>query len=276
MMKTEIFEFQNYKAYLDYAIEQKARKGRGVRSALASFIGCQTPYVSQVLNAGMHFSLEQGMKINQFFGHSSEESHYFLLLLQFERAGTDDLRSYFGKQMQEVAERRKILKERIPIDNPLTTEGRTLYYSSWHYAAIHVILSIPGLRTKSGIAQHLGISLSKVTEILEFLESVGLVKKLKNEYEISAQRIHLGADSPHFSKHHTNWRLRAIDSLNSINQAERGTSQNLYYSSAITVSKKDSQVIRSMLVKQIEEIKEIVRNSPEEEPFAFCLDFFGF
>ena len=106
-------------------------------------------------------------------------------------------------------------------------------------------------------------------EILEFLVSLGLAIQKGNHYEVGASRVHLGGDSPMISKHHINWRLQAIQSLERENREV-----DLHYSSVISISKEDTLKIKSLLVDSIEKTKAVIKESKEEELHSFCLDFF--
>lgn len=72
------------------------------------------------------------------------------------------------------------------------------------------------------------------------------------------------------SKFHTNWRVQAIRSLD---REEFG--QDLHYSSAISIAEADFPRIKGMLVKAIEEIKAVIRESEAEAAYSFSLDLFG-
>jgi hypothetical protein len=63
--------------------------------------------------------------------------------------------------------------------------------------------------------------------------------------------------------------MKAIQSL----EREK-TVESLHYSSAITVSESDFVRIKSILIKNIEEIKAIIKDSPAEGVFSFNLDLF--
>jgi hypothetical protein len=58
-MKNSIFEYRDYKTYLNDTLEKRAREfnERGIRSRLSEAIKCHTAYVSQVLGGNAHFSL---------------------------------------------------------------------------------------------------------------------------------------------------------------------------------------------------------------------------
>ncbi len=269
-MKKNIFDYKNYKSYLLELINSKPRRGRGVRSELAVSIGCPVSHISQVLKGSSHFSAEQAHGLNESLGHSQEESEFFLLLIQFARAGTSNLRRFSENQINRVLERRLILKDRLEVKNSLNKEDQAVFYSSWHYQAIHIMLTVERLQTKEALSKCLNLSVKKVSEILDFLISIGLVIQEKGRFRVGTTRIHLGNDSPMISKHHINWRIRAIHSLDSESRDE-----DLHYSSVISTSEEDFLKIKTMHVKHIEAIKDIIRDSkPEEEVLCFSLDFF--
>ncbi|HEY1080196.1 MAG TPA: hypothetical protein VGE46_08860, partial [Bdellovibrio sp.] len=68
--RLHLYDFEDYKAYLRHRAEAE----RGVKSALAKALNCQSAYISQVLNENAHLSLEQGDAANTFFAHSEKES----------------------------------------------------------------------------------------------------------------------------------------------------------------------------------------------------------
>jgi len=265
-MKNSIFDYQDYKTFLN---DIMGLKPRGHRSRLAEALRCHTAYITLVLSGNAHLSLEQAELANQFLGHSEEESHFFILLVQLGRAGTTSLQNYFQNQLKAVSNKRLELKNRLQFKKTLSAEDQSIYYSSWHYAAVHILLSIPALRTKDALAHYLRLPSKKIAEVLDFLVKAGLVEtKDDQSYVIGTTHIHLPHDSPMISKHHSNWRMRAIESFDS----EALT--DLHYSSVVTMSKKDGAKIRAILIKAIEDVRSVVKDSPEEEGFCYTLDLF--
>lgn len=249
-------------------MSQFPNKGRGARSALARTIRCQPAYVSQILNGNAHVNLEQADAINQFLGHGKLEARFFLLLVQAARAGTDSLKTQFQEQIREATEAQLVLKNRLGVKSLLTGEDQATYYSAWHYAAIHVILTIPGFQTKESIARHFQLSMTKVVQVLDFLVSVQLAEKIGNQYRSGTSRIHLPNDSPLISKHHSNWRIKCLQSL------ESEVAADLHYSSVVTLSKQDVTKIKSEMVKTIQALKATIRESPAESIYSLSMDFF--
>ncbi|MGK5085638.1 TIGR02147 family protein [Bdellovibrionota bacterium FG-1] len=262
-----VFDYQDYKEFLR-AVLATSGEGRGLRSKLAKTLRCQTAFISHVLNGSIHFSLEHAIHIGEFLKFSQEEAHYFMLLLQYGRAGSKTLEAYFQKQIQAIHEKRQVVRERIQVKQGLSKEDQVTYYSAWYYAAVHVLTSVPGFQDKAKIAAQLKLPLELVAEILEFLCSTGLAIQVGADFKIGTARIHLGNDSPMLRKHHMNWRIRAINSFDQLQKSD------LHYSSVVSLSESDTEKIRSILLGAIEKSEPILRASPEETVFCLALDFF--
>jgi uncharacterized protein (TIGR02147 family) len=266
-MSRSLFEFSNYKEYLKHAL-QTVGEGRGSRSRLAKFLKCQTAHISQVLKGKTDFSLEHAVRINTFLEHTEQEGHYFMLLLQKEKAGTKALADYYEMQAKGILVTRENLRGQNPALTGLSVEDQSRYYSAWYFAAIHILLSIPGFQTRAAIADHLQLAPQLVSDVLDFLVSVDLAVEAGNKIRIGSSQIQLNDDSPLLSKHHTNWRMRSIQSL------DAPSASDLHYSLVVTLSTKDVQKIRTLMLEVIERSEPILQESDEEQAFCMALDFF--
>jgi uncharacterized protein (TIGR02147 family) len=267
-MKNDIFEYQDYKLYLTDLMESGPKGGRGIRSQLAQSIGCQVAYVSQILNGHLHLSVEQAVKANRFFAHSKDEGRFFLLLVQWNRAGDKETRAHFEELIAEEISKRLILTKRLGMAQGISEKDQVTYYSSWYYSAIHILTTIPQYRTKQTIAQKIGISLSKATEALDFLARTGLVEKKGEQFFPGTAQIHLDQKSKLTSRSHANWRMRVLNALD--DQKE----YDLHYTGVFSLSRSDIIRLKSIFLKQIEEVVSVVKDSKEETLSIFCLDFF--
>lgn len=263
----DLFQHKDYKQYINEKLDN-GLVTRGARSLFAKAINCQTAYVSSVLRGQLHFTPEQGEAINNFFHHSDMESDYFLLLLQWQRAGTAHLKQRLKKNMEKILEARFTIHKRLELTAVLSEEHQTIYYSEWYYAAIHALTSIPEFQTIDAIAQRLNLEKSMTAKVLSFLTETGLVKHTKNLYSIGTTRIHLGSDSPIVSRHHTNWRLLTAQLLH------KRQSTDLHYSSVITISHEDVEKLKELILQFITSSKQIIRTSKEEDLYSLNLDFF--
>ncbi|MGE0529120.1 MAG: TIGR02147 family protein [Bdellovibrionales bacterium] len=263
-----IFDFDDYKEYL--LAREQGWPGRGMRKELADAMGCQAAYVSQVLNGHSHFSLEQCEKANALLGHTKYEAHFFLLLVQRVRAGTEGLRTYFNQQMEKAKKERKILRNRVGVNPVLNEADQATYYSHPYYALVHMAVTIPEFQTPHALSDQLKVPIAIINQILEFLTTVGLVERQNTKFVVGKARIHLPHDSKLIYNHHRNWRLKAIDNLNF------STAEDLHYSSVVTLSVADFAKLREQLVQFIENAKVTIRESAEEEMAVFNIDFFTY
>lgn len=264
-----IFASRSYKKYLCDLIASHSNNGRGIRKQLAQSIGCQVAYITHVLSGEAHFSPEQAEASARFFHFGARETKYFMLLLAHNRAGTVYLQKYYERQLEEQRSESRSLKKRLKIGNTVNERFQHIYYSSWHYAAIHMALLSPGTRTPLEISKKLAIPPRKVKSVLDFLVEQKLVTKNGLEFNATKATLHLDKNSPLISKHHANWRLRAMQAL------EDPQPESLQYSGVISCGKKDIEKIHEKLSKCLEECVALIKESPSEELVAMNFDLFS-
>lgn len=267
-MKKNIFDFEEYKPYLEAVIQAQPLQGHGYRAKLADGIGCQRAFVSQVLQGNSHFNLEHADRVNQFLEHSEAEADFFLLLVQKARAGTPSLEKQFARQVRKVREARLVLKNRMAHETEFSSEDKQRYYSSWQYGAVRIAASVPELRTREAMAKRLRIPLARLDQILEFLVHCGFLRLEGDTYHDLANHMHLGNDSALIAKHHTNWRLRAMQSL------DQDGANDLHYSTVMSISKEDANHFKKYCVEFLDSLQPKISRSKEETVCALGLDWY--
>lgn len=267
-MANSLFDFRDYKAYLKSYMTRLPSKGHGFRAEISKHLHVHSAYVTQVLNSGAHFSPEQAEDLNVLLNHNEQEGEFFLLLVQLARAGTARLKKRIQVQMDQLLQKRTNLKERVKIQKNLSSEDQLIYYSSWHYTAVHIMLTIPQFQFLDKISEALKLPRERVKRILDYLISVGLAEQSGSKFTPSTSHIYLGREAASISKHHTNWRMKAIESL------DQDTTEDLHFSAALSLSEEDYTKIREDLAKKIQDSMERVKESKEEMLCAFNLDFF--
>ncbi len=263
-----VFEFKDYKKYLNHKIKEMPARGRGVRLKLSQALSCQTAYISQVLNQDTNFSLEQGIKVSDFFGHTKDETQFFLILIQLARAGNKELEKFLNNQIDDILNEREKHQKQYETTNSLAENFQHIYYSVWYYGAIHMMLTIPEFQYARKIAETLRLPLSQVNEVLEFLVETGLAKREGDRCFIGPTRIHLNKNSIQIRRHHANWRTQAISSI------DKNDKDDLHYSSIISMGEKDIPIIKDILAKAIEDCRKVIKDSPEETLQAMTIDWF--
>lgn len=269
-MSDDLYSFLDYRPYIKCKIYNGDRARRGELSSLAEAIPCQTSYLSRVMSGESDLSLEQADSAARHLGLSQDETSYFLLLVQYARAGTQSLRAHFKRSITTAQEERLNLQKRVGIKQVLRPEDQATYYSLWYYAAVHVMTGIPAFQTKQAMALELGLPVSRVAEILEFLINTQLVKESGDGKYITGEgKIHLKKNSQMILRHHSNWRQQAIRSM------EKDSESGIHYSVLLNCSKKDADILRSMIAKFIEDFMKVVHPSEDEEMNCLVIDFFN-
>lgn len=266
-MSKNVFDFKWYRDYLESAFPTKG-EGRGSRVKLAQYLGVQKGFISAILHGKAELSLEQAFKVSKLLSHTQEEKDYFLLLVQMARAGSHELQEHFKGKLREIDAKRREVRERISVKDSLSERDQLLYYSNWHYTAVHMCLMVPELRTRGAIARYLGLPSELVAGVLEFFVKNGLAVQKGEFYSAGPARLHISADSPFVSRHHTNWRMQAIQAL------DRSRKESLHYSLVMSISPKAMGQIREILLQSLQKTESILREAKDETVCALTLDLF--
>jgi uncharacterized protein (TIGR02147 family) len=263
-----IFLFSDYKVYLKEMVQ--ANKGvHGYKAQLAQAMRAPQSFLSQVLHSHVHLSQDHAFRLSGFWNLSADEQSYLLDLVNIARAGSRELQEYFKSRLAELKQRNEDLSKRFKQPKVETTDHQWAYYSAWHFAAVHLLLTIPDYRTCEKIALKLELPRATIDETLAGLESMGLAKRLGSKWEVTQKSIHLSKSSPVSPVNHMIWRQRAVQDMYR-QQSQRG----LHYTALHTLSKGDFDRIRFQLMESIERTRAIAAPSLEEELICLAIDLF--
>lgn len=265
-----VFSYKDVRLFLIDYLENQKKFSSAVKTNLAKALKCQPAYLSKILKDQAYLSPEQANLCCHFFDFTENETHYFMLMNMENRAGTQTLKNYYKKQMIHIVDARKKIENRVTVSNQLKNKDKITYYSSWEYAAIHVLVSIPGFQNLEKISDTLLVPRPRCSKILEDLEQMGLISIINEKFVPTNQKIHIGSSSLLSFQHHANWRIQAIQKM------KNGNDRNLNYTSIISYSEKDTEIIREKLLKTIDEIRKIVSASKEEKIGFYTIDFMDF
>lgn len=264
--QSHLFDFDSYKEFLNYRCDRE----RGAKAALAMAIGCQSAYISQVLNDNAQLSLEQADLVNTFFKHTDKESHYFMLLVQLERAGSHSLKKFFQKQLDEFVEYKLNYLKRNDLKSKLNEAERAVYYSSWEFTSLHMAVTIPRLQKRDALRRAFLLSEERFNKCIEFLLEQGLVIQHGDQLRPGPTEVYIDKTSPFLRQMHLNMRAQAVASL------DREKAEDAHYSAVITISNKDVVKIKKIINEALGEIVQVAKASKEEQICGLSIDFFDF
>ena len=262
-----IFSYDSYKKYLIDKIAEN-KNIRNYKTLLAKAASCQPSFLSHVLHTEVHLTPDHACGLAEFWRMAPLEFEYFLLLVNIERAASLTYRNYLLKRKKEIKEQNENLSKRIKSKQIENKEIQSIYYSSWIWAALHFIVTIPQYQTPKAIALRLHLPIEVVMDHLQQLKTMGLLAEEKGIWKTRQIEIHLPKDSFMTSMNHSHWRQRAVQ------DSQNKTSDSVHYSAVYTLSQVDYERLKELAVKFIEDNANIVRKSSEEEISVFTLDLF--
>jgi uncharacterized protein (TIGR02147 family) len=263
-----LYNFNDYRAFLKARFMELPKAGHGQSLRLAEHLKVHTTLVSQVFQGHKSFTPEQGVLTAEFLGLTEEESEYFLLLIQWERAGNEALRKNLQRQIDKHKKQAQELVNRLQSNVTMSEEQKAVFYSDWTYAAVRQASALKDLNDLDSISERLGISRKQTKKIVDFLLQAGLVREEKNKITVGPSSTHLPSHSPWVKVHHRNWRQRALESLNTEDETK------LHYSCPLTIAKKDAALLREMIVKFLEATDKVIEPSASEEIYCLNVDWF--
>jgi uncharacterized protein (TIGR02147 family) len=234
---------------------------------IAQLLNIHTTMVTHIFKGNSNLSVEQALKLAELFALSKLETEYLVTLVQHERASNRQSRLYFENQLQTLKDRTLNLSERLQTKTSLDERDQAIFYSAWYYSGIRLLAAIHQIQSAEAFAEILDLPLRVVAQTLKFLLSTGLLRMENGYYIIGETLTYVGRDSAMVTRHHLNWRLKAIEQLEQIPVDE------LVYTNAIALSKKDFLKIREELVQFLERYKAIGDPSPSEELCFLTIDW---
>lgn len=268
-IKMDWFELNDYREIIRAHISQLPKGGRGELARFANHLNVNSTLVSQIMSGTRDLTFEQAMSLTQFMGFNELEIEYFLLLVQLEKAGTQLLKNFFKSKIEELRKKSRKVENRYEHDRKLSDEQKSIFYSSWLYSAIRLFTSIgENGQSLPEICDRFSMDRTRVVGILQFLEKSGLCTIENGRYKMAVQNTFLEKDSPHQLKHHSNWRVKAIELSETLDANE------LMFTSPISISKSDFGMLREDILKLLNKVSKVVKDSPAENVACLNIDFF--
>lgn len=268
-MVDSIFEFTDYRRYMTEYYLGLPKAGRGQLTKTAESLQIQPSLLTGILQGSKNLTFDQALDWIEYAGLTALEGRYFISLLHFERAGTPRARRFYQTQITDLKSQANLIKSRLPPSAELSELAKSQFYSQWYYSAIRLMTDLPYLKTPQAIAEALGLKRSLVLEVLDFLVENGLVNQSADGYSLAHKSTHVGAAETSVALHHTNWRVKAIESLSHTEE------NDLHFTSTLTLSAKDAAIIRKKILETLDSVFKIVDDSESEILNCISIDWFN-
>jgi uncharacterized protein (TIGR02147 family) len=262
-----VFEGPDYKQFVLARIQTMPRRGRGQLSRIAKLLNIHTTMVTHIFRGKSHLSIEQALKLAQYFGMNELETEYFVELIHLARAANTESREYYSVRLTKLKSRVANLADRLAVKKVLQESDQAIFYSAWYFSAIRLLTAIEGFQNREVIGTELNLPMRLVNRVVEFLLRTGLCLEEDGQLRIGEASTYVDKDALLVSRHHGNWRLKVMEQFNDIQ------SEELIYTNPITISKSDFDVIREEIFRFIERFRQIADPSPAEELCCLNIDW---
>ena len=259
----KIIKYKDYKEFIRDSMPE-----RGSMQTLAKYLKVHPTYISQVFGGDKNINSEQGIRLCKFFQLDSFEQDYFIMLINYARAGSFELRQYWSAKISDAQETSKDVDGHRRKATSLTKSDEALFYSSWQFSAARLSTSLERIKTVDDVAEYLGISKGKAKKIIEFLLQTNLCVKQKDMLAMGPKRVHVKRDSDFVNNHHRNWRLKSMETL------EHSSDENFRFTAPISVSQKGYNQLRQILLESVEQCANLVETSDPELLACVSFDLF--
>ena len=188
--------------------------------------------------------------------------------MEKERASDAEYRSHAKSRALHLRRTHEEIQKAAATPVKLEENYFASYFSSWMWTAIHLATSIPELQSPEKIAARFGLPKEQVVSILDQLEKLGFVEKMRGGYLYRKGSVHISSDSPWVYFHHSNWRQKALFDVQSRKK------DSIHFTNILTLTPHDRDLIRSQLLDAIENAMKIAQPSESKDLVCFNLDFF--
>ncbi|MCB9083783.1 MAG: TIGR02147 family protein [Bdellovibrionaceae bacterium] len=263
-----IYNHLDYKNYLREVIKTN-RGQRGFQSRMCQAMGCSNSLLSQCLNGSVHLTLEHSHKLGAYLALTEVELQYLLMMVQYARAGTVELRDFFMDQLVKLQEKHNQVSMRLnrkPVK--LDDRGALIYSRHWSYPAIHIAINIPRFRQPEALAQLLHIPETQALKVLSDLKEFGLAQQVKGEWVPGEADLHIPKESPVAPFVHVNWRHRTINKI--LSSPLDGT----HYSGIHAMDAKTYRKLKSEIVEILARFRNEISESRSEDLVFMSLDLY--
>ncbi len=256
----KIYEFTDYKKFVRNWLDEQPKRGHGVYVKMAEALGISAVMVSQVFSGPKNLSLEHAYLLAEFLSLNLQERNYLLLLVNFERAGSQKLREHFKSEIKQIQKQKtEDLKEIVGQDIALSDADKAEFYSSWLYSAIRLQTSIEGFQSVESLAQRFQLPREEILKKLQFLVERKLCIQTSEGYRMGPQRTHLEAGSPYIRSRQVSWRVKGFEKM------ELPKSSQLFYTAPMSISEEQYGELRKRLTEVIAELgAKVTQNKPEK------------
>lgn len=174
-----VFEETDYLKVIQEKLEFNSTV-RGYQTQLARAMKMQTSTFSRVIGGTLHFTREQAADLAEYWKFSKYETQYFLLLVDYARAGTTKLKSLIEEEMNRIKDEVMVIFRKTKTTHSSKAVDEVIFGASWEMRVIHAMVGTTHFNTANTISTRLNLPLDQVSAVLMQMSQMGLIKESKS------------------------------------------------------------------------------------------------
>lgn len=240
-MKLNVFNYTDYRSFLNDWIKRDPTKSRGQISKLASESEIDPALLNKILKGDRELTIEQGIAVADAIKLNRDEHRLFYLMVCLARAGTPKLRSYLEREILSLRRSTKSFSQKLADTTPLSREEQEEYMIDTLAQRIRGLLSVPGVDTVEALTERLRVPEKEAQHSLDLLLKLGLIEEVKGHFINKPGLTYLAASKLVNIAFHRQWRLQALQRLQFDGELETNIT------TLVPLKKKDAiELVRSL------------------------------
>jgi len=265
-----IFDFLDYKSYINSFVKSLPNKGRGEYGRLAKAANISSTLISQIFNGNRDLTLEQVFLICEYLNLNVEESEYFETLVLLNRSGLEKQKEHYRKKIKNLKAKNKSFQKHInPKKLELSPQEEITYYTEWIHSAVRLLGEIKAFQNIEGMSEKLKVEVKMIKESAEFLKKTGLIEYNNGVIKGLEKNIHQEKSSHLNYLRQLSWRMKALENF------QRKNESDFFFNALMTIKKSQLEKIKTILKEGLGSVgKEVDETTKPDEMMCLNIDFF--
>lgn len=268
----KIYEKSNIQDIIRAFIEEQKSLGTPITyQELATNLRIQKSYLSKVMNKSASLSKDQAYLLTNFLKLNSQESEFFFLLLDFEKASLTGLKDMLLERIKQIQYKntqssKYLNKEESSLDSNQMQE----YYLYPETQLVHLAFAIKRYQQNpEELKLQLGLSDEVFKNITNILIQLNLIQIKDRKIELVKSNLHLSPNSPFFQQWHTQLKLKSIEWSKKLDKKDKYN-----FTASFTASNSDKEKIHIEYLSFLNKVEGIVSKSKSKNLYQINFDLF--
>ncbi len=268
----DFFAESDYRVIIQALVRRQKESGKAITyERLARSAGVQKAHITNVLKGRAAFQQDQIFMIAKELEVSSDEAHYLMLLLDFERSSIKARKDEIWAEIEALQAKylqtdKHIHAGRKISENPENTFPD--YYLNPIHQIIHIAISIDRFsRNLDLMREALGLSAQVMNQAIKNLDLNGLIEKRSSRYFNLKRSLHL----PRNSSLYFPWRFQ-LQNLALLRTRNLTEEKSYGFSATFSANEATRKKILSKIMKLLKEVETEVTSAPAENIYHLSID----